>query len=252
MPVKMRLQRYGKKRSPYFHIVIADGRAPRDGKYIVKIGMYNPTRNPAEINIDFDAALAWLQKGAQPTDTVRAILSYKGVLYKYHLMKGVQKGAFDEAQAEVKFQAWQQEKEAKIAAKVSGLEEKTRSEKKEHFEAETKIREAREAVLAKKKAVVMEAESAAAKEAAGVTEEVAEAETAAEEKTEEVPVAEEKAKETKAEAETEKAPAAEEKAEEVPAAAEEKTEKTPVAEAETEKAPAAEDNKEETKAEEKE
>jgi len=202
MPVKMRLQRYGKKRSPYFHIVIADGRAPRDGKYIEKIGMYDPTRNPAIINIDFDAAMNWLQKGAQPTDTVRAILSYKGVLYKYHLLKGVKKGAFDEAQAEVKFQAWLKEKEAKIAAKIVGLEEKSRTEKKAHFEAESKIREAREAELAKKKAIVMEAEVAAAKEAAG---DVAEAETAAKEKTEEVPAAVEK---------TEEAPAAEEKTEE--------------------------------------
>ncbi len=228
MPVKMRLQRYGKKRSPYFHIVIADGRAPRDGKYIVRIGSYNPTRNPAEINIDFDAALTWLQKGAQPTDTVKAILSYKGVLYKYHLMKGVKKGAFDEAQAEVKFQAWQQEKEAKIAAKINGLEEKTRTEKKAHFEAETKIREAREAVLAKKKAVVMEAEASAAKEAAGDTEKVAEA--AVVEKTE-APAAVEKTKD---------APAAVEKAKDAPAAVEK-----------TKDAPAAEDNKEETKAEDK-
>ncbi len=183
MPVKMRLQRYGKKRSPYFHIVIADGRAPRDGKYIEKIGMYNPTKNPAEINIDFDAALSWLQKGAQPTDTVRAILSYKGVLYKYHLMKGVQKGAFDEAQAEVKFQAWLKEKEAKIAAKISGVEEKSRNMKKAQLEAETKIREAREAELAKKRAVEMEAEAAAAREAAG-EEEKAETETAEEVKAE--------------------------------------------------------------------
>ena len=189
MPVKMRLQRYGKKRSPYFHIVIADGRAPRDGKYIEKIGMYNPTKNPAEINIDFDAALNWLQKGAQPTDTVRAILSYKGVLYKYHLLKGVQKGAFDEAQAEVKFQAWLKEKEAKIAAKVSGLQEESRKQRKERLEAEAKIREAREAELAKKKAAEMEAEAAAAKEAAG------EAEAAEEE----APAAEENTEETKAE-----------------------------------------------------
>jgi small subunit ribosomal protein S16 len=194
MPVKMRLQRYGKKRSPYFHIVIADGRAPRDGKYIEKIGMYNPTKNPAEINIDFDAALSWLQKGAQPTDTVKAILSYKGVLYKNHLMKGVQKGAFDEAQAEVKFQAWLKEKEAKIAAKVSGLREESQKERKERLEAETKIREAREAELAKKRAAEMEAEAAAAKEAAGNTEEAAEGEA-----TEETPAAEEKAEETKAE-----------------------------------------------------
>ena len=191
MPVKMRLQRYGKKRSPYFHIVIADGRAPRDGKYIEKIGMYNPTKNPAEINIDFDAALNWLQKGAQPTDTVRAILSYKGVLYKYHLLKGVKKGAFDEAQAEVKFQAWLKEKEAKIAAKVSGLQEESRKQRKERLEAEAKIREAREAELAKKKAAEIEAEAAAAKEAAGEAEAAEEETPAAEENTEE-PKAEEK------------------------------------------------------------
>ncbi len=228
MPVKMRLQRYGKKRSPYFHIVIADGRAPRDGKYIEKIGMYNPTKNPAEINIDFEAAMNWLKKGAQPTDTVRAILSYKGVLYKYHLMKGVQKGAFDEAQAEVKFQAWLKEKEAKIAAKVSSLEEKTRAEKKAGLEAETKIREAREAVLAKRKAVELEAEAAAAKaiaaekaakeaeKAKAETSEKVSAEAPAEEKAEvkeEAPVAEEKAKEVKAEVK-EETPAAEKKTEE--------------------------------------
>jgi len=214
MPVKMRLQRYGKKRSPYFHIVIADGRAPRDGKYIEKIGMYNPTKNPAEINIDFEAALNWLKNGAQPTDTVKAILSYKGVLYKYHLMKGVQKGAFDEAQAEVKFQAWLKEKEAKIAAKVSGIEEKKRAEKKVHFEAESKIREAREAELAKRKAVELEAEAAAAKEAAAekAAKEAEKAETETAEKVnaeapaevkaevkEETPAAEEKTKEAKAE-----------------------------------------------------
>ncbi len=191
MPVKMRLQRYGKKRSPYFHIVIADGRAPRDGKYIEKIGSYNPTKNPAEIKIDFEAALNWLQKGAQPTDTVRAILSYKGVLYKYHLLKGVKKGAFDEAQAEVKFQAWLKEKEAKIAAKVSGLQEESRKQRKERLEAEAKIREAREAELAKKKAAEIEAEAAAAKEAAGEAEDEEAEAPAAEENTEE-PKAEEK------------------------------------------------------------
>ncbi len=231
MPVKMRLQRYGKKRSPYFHIVIADGRAPRDGKYIEKIGMYNPTKNPAEINIDFEAAMNWLKKGAQPTDTVRAILSYKGVLYKYHLMKGVQKGAFDEAQAEVKFQTWLKEKEAKIAAKVSGLEEKSRAERKAGLEAETKIREAREAVLAKRKAVELEAEAAAAKaiaaekaakeaeKAKAETSEKVSAEAPAEEKAEvkeEAPVAEEKAKEVKAEVK-EETPAAEKKTEETKA-----------------------------------
>ena len=207
MPVKMRLQRYGKKGNPYYHLVIADGRAPRDGKYIEKIGMYDPTKNPAQIEIDFDAALSWLQKGAQPTDTVKAILSYKGVLYKHHLLKGVKKGAFDEAQAEVKFQAWLKEKEAKIAAKVSGLEEKSRDEKKTRFEAETKIREAREAELAKKKAVEIEAEVVTAKEAAG--------ETKAEAKTEEAPATVAPAEEPKAEeTKTEEPKAGEPKAEE--------------------------------------
>ncbi len=194
MPVKMRLQRYGKKRKPYFHIVIADGRAPRDGKYIEKIGYYNPTKNPALIEIDRDKALDWLQKGAQPTDTVRAILSYKGVLYKYHLLKGVKKGALTEEQAEVKFQAWLKEKEAKIAAKVSGLEEESRKARKERLEAEAKIREAREAELAKKRAVEEEAAAAAAREAAGETE-ASETEAAAEE----APAAETAEEEPKAE-----------------------------------------------------
>jgi len=239
MPVKMRLQRRGKKGSPFFHLVIADGRAPRDGKYIEKIGMYNPTRNPAEINIDFEAALSWLQKGAQPTDTVRAILSYKGVLYKYHLMKGVQKGAFDEAQAEVKFQAWLLEKEAKIAAKVSGLEEKTRSEKKVQFEAETKIREAREAELAKKKAVAVEAEVAATKEAAGETEEAKTEVVTKEAKTE-------TKEEVKAEVVTKEA-----KTEVVTKEAKTETKEEVKAEAK-EEAPVAEKKTEETKAGEKE
>src|SRR5512138_1624905 len=93
MPTKIRLQRKGKKGQPFYHIVIADGRAPRDGRFIEKIGVYNPLTKPAEIEIQFEKALDWMQKGAQPTDTVRAILSYKGILYKFHLLKGVQKGA---------------------------------------------------------------------------------------------------------------------------------------------------------------
>ena len=106
MPAKIRLSRHGKKGAAFYHIVVADGRAPRDGKFIEKIGTYNPVHNPAEINLDVDKALTWLQNGAQPTDTVRSILSYTGVLYKNHLVKGVKKGAFTEAQAEVKFLAW--------------------------------------------------------------------------------------------------------------------------------------------------
>ena len=103
MPVKMRLARHGRKRYAYYHIVVADSRAPRDGRYIERIGTYNPNSNPATIDLDFDKAYDWLVKGAQPTDTVKAILSYKGVLYKKHLMGGVKKGAFDEAEARKTF-----------------------------------------------------------------------------------------------------------------------------------------------------
>jgi len=166
MPVKMRLQRRGKKGNPFFHLVIADGRAPRDGKFIEKIGTYDPTTSPAQINLDFDLALSWLQKGAQPTDTMKAILSYKGVLYKYHLLKGVKKGALTEAQAEEKFQAWMKDKEARIAAKAQGIQAKSQEEANARLEAETKIREAREAEFAKKRAVVLEAEAQAAAEKA--------------------------------------------------------------------------------------
>ncbi len=183
MPTKMRLQRFGKKRKPFYHIVIADGRAPRDGKFIEKIGTYNPVHNPAIIELDVDKAVQWLNNGAQPTDTVRAILSYKGVLYKHHLLRGVAKGALTEAEAEAKFQTWLTEKEAKIDAKRQGLEEKSRMSKKEVLEAETKIKEAREAELAKKRAAEMEAAAPAAE---------AKEETSAEEAGEEVPAAEAK------------------------------------------------------------
>ncbi len=166
MPVKMRLQRHGKKGKPFYHIVIADGRAPRDGKFIEKIGTYNPTPNPAEININFDSALDWLQKGAQPTDTVRAILSYKGILYKNHLLKGVKKGAFSEEQAGVKLEAWLKDKESRIQEKINSLEEKQRMTKKELLEAESKIREVREAELSKQKAAELNAKVQKAKEAA--------------------------------------------------------------------------------------
>ena len=105
MPTKIRLQRKGKKGQPFYHIVIADGRAPREGRFIEKIGVYNPLSKPAEIDINFDKALDWLQKGAQPTDTVKAILSYKGVLYKSHLLKGVKKGAMTLEEAEAKYGA---------------------------------------------------------------------------------------------------------------------------------------------------
>lgn len=121
MSVKIRLARHGKKGYAFYHIVVADSRAPRDGKFIEKIGTYNPNTNPATIDLCFDKALDWLQKGAQPTDTCRAILSYKGVMMKKHLLGGVAKGAFDEATAEARFEKWMNEKNAKIAAKAQKL-----------------------------------------------------------------------------------------------------------------------------------
>ena len=109
MPTKIRLQRHGKKGKPFYHVVIADSRAPRDGKYIEKIGIYNPNTNPATIKLDDEKALSWLQTGAVPTNTVKAILKYTGVVYKNHLLKGVAKGAFTEAEAEKRFESWKKE-----------------------------------------------------------------------------------------------------------------------------------------------
>jgi small subunit ribosomal protein S16 len=176
MPARIRLQRFGKKGKPFYHIVIADGRAPRDGRFIEKIGTYNPIANPAEINIDFDKAVTWLQDGAQPSDTVRAILSYKGVLYKAHLQKGVNKGAMTPEQAEAKFQVWMKEKEAKIEAKRKSLEEGKRGNLKKQLEAEAKVKEARAADLAKKRAAELKAEIKEA-EAEAAAEEVQAEET---------------------------------------------------------------------------
>ncbi len=114
MAVKIRLQRHGSKKRPFYFIVVADARAPRDGKFIQKIGTYNPLTIPATVQIDRQKALEWLHKGAQPTDTVRRILSFKGVLYLKHLLRGVSLGLFDEATAMTKFQKWHEEHEAKI------------------------------------------------------------------------------------------------------------------------------------------
>ena len=167
MPAKIRLQRHGKKGQPFYHIVIADGRAPRDGRFIEKIGTYNPIANPAEISLDFDKALDWLNKGAQPTDTVRSILSHKGVMLKKHLLIGVKKGALTAEQAEVKFQAWMKEKEAKAANDNKISAEKKRADNKARMEAESKVNAARAEVIAQKKAelAAKAAEEAAAKAA---------------------------------------------------------------------------------------
>ena len=173
MSAKMRLQRHGKKGQPFYHIVIADARAPRDGRFIEKIGTYNPVAQPAQININFDKALDWLNKGAQPTDTVRSILSQKGVLLKKHLLVGVKKGAMTAEQAEVKFQNWMKEKEAKAAEFVRVNAEQKRAAQKERLEAEAKVNEARIAELAKRRA---EAAAEAAENAEAATEEAPAAE----------------------------------------------------------------------------
>ncbi len=245
MPAKIRLQRHGRKRLAFYHIVVADGRAPRDGRYIERIGSYNPNTNPATIDLDFDKALDWLTKGAQPTDTVRAILSYKGVLYKKHLQGGVAKGSFDEAEAERRFDAWAADKEAKIQAKKDRLSKDSESFKTKQLEAEAKVNAERAAAIAKRNA-----ELAAEAKAAQAPEEV---EAPAEE--EEVVVEEAAPTVEETPAVTEEAPVAEETpaVEETPVAEEPKKEEAPVEEApkaeETSKEEAPAEDKEEKKAE---
>lgn len=161
MPARIRLQRHGKKNQPFYHIVVADGRAPRDGRFIEKLGTYNPTKNPAEITLNIDSAVKWLKNGAQPSDTARRILSYKGVLLKRHLQIGVEKGAISQEQADVKFNQWLQEKEAKINSKRNALESEAREVKKARFEAESKANAAKAEAVAAKKAAAAEAEAQA-------------------------------------------------------------------------------------------
>ncbi len=171
MPAKIRLQRQGRKFKAIYSIVVADSRAPRDGKFIESLGQYNPNTNPATIVLDFNRALEWLQKGAQPTDTCRAILSYKGVLYKKHLLDGVKKGAFDEAEAEKRFQSWMTEKDQKIQAKKDQIKSSKDKFEMSRMEKESKIKEARAEEIAKRKSELIEAEKAAEEPAEEVTEE---------------------------------------------------------------------------------
>jgi len=152
MAVRIRLARKGRKRTAYYHVVVADSRSPRDGRYIEKIGIYNPITNPATIELDFNKALDWLQNGALPTETCRAILSVKGVLIKKHLLEGVKKGAFDEAEATKRFEAWMKQNEEKIEARKSGLEKSKDDKVDIRLAAEKKINEARAARLAKRQA----------------------------------------------------------------------------------------------------
>jgi len=218
MATKIRLQRGGRKARPIYSIVVADARAKRDGRFIEKLGTYNPNTNPATIDLNFDSALSWVMKGAQPTDTARAILSYRGVMMKKHLLEGVRKGALTEEQAEAKFEAWTNEKESKIQNKVESLASADAKAKSDRLAAEAEANKARAAAIAAANAPVEEAPA----EEVEATEETAEAEEA----TEEAPAEEVEATEETAEAEeaTEEAPAEEVVAEAEEAPAEESAE----------------------------
>ena len=168
MPVKLRLQRHGKKGKPFYWLVAADSRSKRDGRYLEKLGTYNPNTNPATVNIKIDEAVNWLEKGAQPTDTARTLLSYKGAMLKHHLNGGVRKGALTQEEADKKFAAWLEEKEAKIQARKDGLSKEQAEAKAKRLAAEKAASEKR---LADAAAVEADAEEVAANEEAPTAEE---------------------------------------------------------------------------------
>jgi small subunit ribosomal protein S16 len=206
MATKIRLQRHGKKGKPFYYIVVADARAPRDGRFIERLGSYNPNTNPATIDINFDKTLDWVNNGAQPTDTCRAILSYKGVLYKKHLEGGVKKGALTDEQAEAKFTAWLEQKDGKISGKKDSLSTAKQDARKAALTAEAKKKDDKAAAVAAKYTPPVE-EVEVAEEEAPVAEVETEAPVAEVEA--EAPAAVEEVEAPAAETETE-APAAEE------------------------------------------
>ena len=187
MAVKIRLQRHGKKNFAFFHIVVADSRAPRDGRFIEQLGSYNPNTNPATIVLNSERALAWLNVGAEPSLVCRRILSYEGVLLRKHLQGGVAKGALTQEEADAKWNAWKAQRDAKVAAKVEGLEKDAAAKVKAAIAEERKVNQARAEELAKKAAKLAEEQAAAAKAAA---EEAAAEEAPAEEAAAEAPAAE--------------------------------------------------------------
>jgi small subunit ribosomal protein S16 len=233
MATRIRLQRHGRKGRPIFTIVIADSRSKRDGRYIQKIGQYNPNTNPASIELDFESALSWLQKGAVPSDTARAILSYEGVMMKKHLLEGVKKGAHTEADVEAKFAAWLDSKQGKIDKSITGIAANADKLKAERMKAEAEKNATRAAAIA---AALLVPEVEEATEEA--TEAIAEEAPAVEVVAEEAPAVEVVAEEAPAaEVVAEEAPAAEVVAEEAPAA-EVVVEEAPAAEVVAEEAPA--------------
>ena len=248
MSVKIRLQRHGKKGKPFYWVVAADARSKRDGKFLEKIGTYNPNTNPATIDLNLESAVQWLHNGAQPTDTARAILSYKGALLKHHLDGGVRKGALTQEQADAKLAAWLDEKANKVDTKKAGLSKADEAAKAKALKAEKEANAKRIAAQAEAAKVEVEAP-------AEVVETVIEETPAVEAVTEETAPEVEAVAEVEAPAEVEETPAVEavteEEAPEVEAAPEvEETvvEETPAVEAAAEEAPAAEESNEETEA----
>ena len=242
--VKLRLRRQGRKGKPFYYIVAADARAPRDGRFIERIGSYNPNTNPATIDLNLDDAVRWLGNGAVPTDTCRAILSYKGAMYKHHLNKGVTKGALTQEQADEKFNTWLAEKESKVSAKIDSISKSAAESAAAAHKREEAVKLEREKAIAEKLAPEVEV----TEEVAEATEETVEATEATPEATEEAPAeeateasTEEAVEATEAVAEiTEEEPAAE--AEVTEAATEEPAEATEATTEETTEEPAAEES----------
>ena len=203
MPVKIRLQRHGKKGKPFYWIVAADARAKRDGKFLEKLGTYNPNTNPATIELNVDHSIKWLQNGAQPTHTARRILSYKGAMLKHHLLGGVAKGALTEEEAQKKFEAWVKDKELAISNKAKDIESAHEKARKEALQAEKEVSEKRALAAVAEEAEATEAVTEEAAEPIVETAEAAEETTAEAEAPAEEPTAE-------AEAPAEEAPAVEE------------------------------------------
>ena len=220
MATRIRLARHGRKKLAFYHIVVADTRSPRDGKFIEKLGTYNPNTNPATININFESTVQWLLKGAQPSDTARAILSYKGIMMKKHLMVGVAKGAFSEEEAQKRFESWIETKEAKITEKKDNLKKVALDAEKAALDLEkTKNTERAKAIALKKSDILEKTKEEETKEEETPAEETKEEETPTEEtKEEETPAEETKEEETPAEeTKEEETPAEETKEEETPA-----------------------------------
>jgi len=196
MSVKIRLQRHGKKGKPFYWVVAADARSKRDGKYLEKIGTYNPNTNPATIDLNLESAVKWLNNGAQPTDTAKAILSYKGALLKHHLEGGVRKGALTQEQADEKLSKWLDEQSGKVDAKKDTLSSSKADARAKALAAEKKVNEDRIAAAKKAEADLIAASQPAVEEEAAEVE--ASTEEVAEVPTEETPAAEDTTEETKA------------------------------------------------------